>query len=103
MVPEWVTRIDLFRSRSGSGWSTQYAVTRWRREGEGPWEEVTPGDHPGLPRQGGFPEALHAARRLAWPGETVRVRLHRRDKRQRWRVVNSYPVQLPRERKRVGS
>lgn len=101
----FLTRIDLFRARAAGGWSTHFEVSRWRRERAGRVTNlvlVTPGES-ARRRQGGFVEALEAARRLARPGETVRVRVYRRDRRQQWRVVNSYPVQLPRDRKRVVS
>lgn len=87
------TRIELFRSRDRR--STNFAVTRWRADGE-VLVDVTPGDNPGWQRQGGFAEAFVKAWRMSGPGETVRVRVHERDKRQEWRVVNEYPVQLPR-------
>jgi hypothetical protein len=47
-------------------------------------------------RQGGFSEAFVKAWRISEPGETGLVQVHERDKRQEWRVVNSYRVQFPR-------
>ena len=102
MSDGFLTRIDLYRSRSGS-WSRVFVVSQWRREGR-ELVNVTPVEWQ-LSRQGGFPEALLAAQRLAWPGETVRVRVfawRRGSRGYGWGQVNSYPVQLPRVRGRVG-
>lgn len=90
------TRIDLFRSRSGG--SMTYSVTRWAGRPNGAsLVLVSDVERSTLRFQGDFREAFLAARRMSPPGETALVRVHERDRRQEWRVVNSYPVQFPRQ------
>lgn len=89
------TRIDLFRSRSGG--ATTYAVTRWAGSPrDSALVLVSDVERSELRFQGDFGEAFVKAWRMSPPGETARVRVHERDRRQEWRVVNEYPVQLPR-------
>jgi hypothetical protein len=89
------TRIDLFRSWDRR--STNFAVTRWSgTPTSAALVLVSDVEQLDLQFQGGFSEAFVKAWRMSPPGETGLVQVHERDKRQEWRVVNSYPVQFPR-------